>query len=78
MPQTRWSGVWCQSLDRDRGILQVLYSSFPNFLSMGVILTTNIALVKTARESFLGREVGFFELIPTRHILIRINSFPFE
>ena len=55
--------VFCQSLDRDCGILHV--EAFPNFLIVVVIVITNVAHVKIAIESFLGRELGFFELIPT-------------
>ena len=44
-----------QSLDRDRGILHVSDAkSFPNFLSVGVILITNITHVKFTTENFFG------------------------
>ena len=63
MPRTRYLVELRQSLDRDRGILlSSLCQIISNFLSMGVILITNIAHVKIAIECFLERELVLLNL----------------
>ena len=58
---------------------QILHIKFfPNSLGVDIIFMANSYHIKIAIESFLGRELSFFEIIPTSHILIQINYFPYE